>query len=103
MFQHDQDAKHTAQLTQHWLQSNQVNVLPWPSRSPDLNIIEHVWWHLKQQVYTHEPLPTNKQELWEVVQAEWNKISPDYIASLYDLMPHRVLAVYLAKGGSTKY
>lgn len=86
-FQHDRDPKHIARLTQRWLQAKQVNVLPWPSRSPDLNIIEHVWAHLKLRVHTHEPAPRNKEELWAVTQEEWNSISPDFIA-------RRVLSVY---------
>jgi hypothetical protein len=103
VFQHDRDPKHMARLTQRWLQSHRVNVLPWPSRSPDLNIIEHVWAHLKQRVCTYEPAPRNKNELWAVTEKEWKAISPDYIASLYDSMPRRVLAVYTAKGGNTRY
>ncbi|KAB5587559.1 hypothetical protein CTheo_9002 [Ceratobasidium theobromae] len=103
IFQHDRDPKHTALLTQRWLQSRHINVLPWPAKSPDLNIIEHVWWYLKQRVCTHEPPASNKEELWCIVQKEWRKISPEYIANLYDSMPHRVLAVYDAKGGNTCY
>jgi hypothetical protein len=103
IFQHDRDPKHTARLTQRWLASRHVNVLPWPSKSPDLNIIEHVWWHLKERVRTHDPPATNKEELWNIVRDEWKGISPDYIGHLYDSMPWRVQAVYLAKGGNTKY
>jgi hypothetical protein len=102
-FQHDRDPKHMAGLTQHWLSSHHVKVLPWPSRSPDLNIIEHVWWHLKQRVHSYPDPPRDKEELWKRTESEWKQIRPDYIASLYDSMPRRVRAVYAAKGGSTKY
>ncbi|QRW18400.1 Transposable element Tcb2 transposase [Rhizoctonia solani] len=86
-FQHNQDPKHTARLTQRWLASWGVSVLPWPSKSPDLNIIKNVWWHLKERVRTHQPPALNKEELWKIVRDEWKQISPKYIGNLYDSLP----------------
>lgn len=37
IFQHDSDLKHKANTIQEWLQNNNVNVLEWPSWSPDPN------------------------------------------------------------------
>jgi hypothetical protein len=38
-----------------------------------------------------------------MVQREWNAISNDKIANLYESTPHRVRAVLSAKGDATKY
>jgi hypothetical protein len=36
VFQQDNAWSHTARLSMNFLQANNVNVLPWPSRFPDL-------------------------------------------------------------------
>jgi hypothetical protein len=42
-------------------------------------------------------------ELWERVEAEWNKITAEECMRLIESMPRRVQAVLKAKGGHTKY
>jgi len=103
IFQHDNDPKHSSKATGKYLQDAKIQVLPWPSQSPDLNPIEHIWQYLKVKIGLRKRRPTSIHDLLEVVKEEWNKIPPDLCRRLIETMPDRIQKVIKAKGGSTRY
>lgn len=103
IFQQDNDSKHTARYSYNWLQENQLLPLWWPPNSPDMNIIENIWWHLGRRMLKRERKPTNQHELFQFLEEEWLCIPDGIIRDLYDSMPTRVRALFEAKGMWTKY
>ncbi len=91
LFQHDNDPKHTSKATVGFLKKNRVKVIQWPSVSPDLNPIEHLWGILKRQVEHHSP--SSIQSLKEVILEEWKKIDLAKCRQLVNSMPRRLGAV----------
>ncbi len=101
LFQHDNDPKHTSKATVGFLKKNRVKVIQWPSMSPDLNPIEHLWEILKRQVEHHSP--SSIQSLKEVILEERKKIDLAKCRQLVHSMPRRLGAVIKNHGGHTKY
>lgn len=103
VFQQDNAAVHTSRSTVQWFQDNQVQVLQWPARSPDLNPIENLWGILSRRVYANGKQYQSIIELKRAIRREWAGITVREGQNLIDSVPNRLLEVVKKKGNITHY
>ena len=101
IFMHDNDPKHTSALVKDWLRNNGIQVMQWPSSSPDLNPIEHLWDVLEDRMKKHHS--KNKTELTLHPMEEWSKIELSVLEKLVDFVPSRLNGCIRMKGYATRY
>jgi len=101
ILQQDNDPKHTSGVVKAYVSNKRWNVLKWPSHSPDLNPIEHLW-EVLQRRCAHKHV-TCKGQKFQILKQEWSKIDMHVAQTLIESMPARCAAVIKSKGYPTKY
>jgi hypothetical protein len=99
MFQHDNAQPHVKRICTQFLEAENVPVLPWPARTPDMSPIDHVWDALDQRVRQRVPVPANIQQLHTAIKEEWDIPQPT-IHSLIKSMQRRCAVLHEANGGT---
>ncbi len=51
IFMQDGAPAHRSIKTRTWLESENIEILPWVADSPDINLIENVWLWLKNELF----------------------------------------------------
>ena len=111
IFMQDNAPIHTAKKVKEWFIEWGVKVMEWPPYSPDLNPIEHLWFHLKNQLLKDYPdlLKMGKSEgkvrseMGRALRASWAKLPVGLKDELLASMSSRMEAVIEAEGWYTKY
>ena len=111
-FMQDNASIHMAHKVWDWFKAHRILQLKdWPPYSPDLNPIEHIWWHLKTRVVEMFPdVAADKSEseharqrLESCLQAAWDTLDKELFDNLGASMVDRIEAVIAADGWHTKY
>uniref|UniRef100_A0A8R1I4B6 G_PROTEIN_RECEP_F1_2 domain-containing protein n=2 Tax=Caenorhabditis japonica TaxID=281687 RepID=A0A8R1I4B6_CAEJA len=100
VFQQDNDPKHTSGHVANWFRRRRVDLLGWPSQSPDLNPIEQMWEELERRLKGVRA--SNANQKFAQLEAAWKSIPMTVVQTLLDSMPRRCQAVIDAKGYPTK-
>ena len=100
-FQQDNDPKHKSKLVQKWLQTSGIDVMDWPSYSPDLNPIENLWADVKRRAEMDNP--QDVESLRNALQKAWDETDMRLIKKLIESMPRRLKRVREQAGWMTGY
>ncbi|GFT08757.1 transposable element Tcb1 transposase [Trichonephila clavipes] len=94
---------HRTLAVQDCLDSESIQSLVWPARSPDLNPIENVWGCFGRQVAGRNSPPTNKNTLIRALTEEWDKLPQQLLDNVVQSMVRRVECCITLHGGHIPY
>lgn len=103
IFQQDNARPHIARVTLECFERNEVNLLPWPPRSPDLSPIEHVWDIIGRRLRNLPHPPQTLAALRNEVQRAWDETPQEEIDHLIRSMPRRLNECITHRGAPTHY
>lgn len=101
ILQEDNDPKHRSRLCTAWKQENDIELLDWPSQSPDANPIENVWSWMKLKLRGKQIWKV--QELVRQIRLIWRSLPQEYAIKLVESMPRRCQAIIDNEGDWTSY
>ncbi|GFX93566.1 transposable element Tc1 transposase [Trichonephila clavipes] len=103
VFMDDNATCHRTLAVQDCLDSEGIQRLVWPVRSPDLNPIKNVWEALGRQVAGRNYPPTNKNTLIRALTEEWDKLPQQLLDNVVQSMVRRVECCITLHGGHIPY
>ena len=103
IFMQDGASCHTARVSLSLLRRNEIEILDWPSKSPDQNPIEHIWDWIKREINSPEKNIRTLAELRTEIVTAWNAIQQNDIRRLISSCSRRVNALIAARGDFTRY
>ncbi|UYV69373.1 hypothetical protein LAZ67_6003354 [Cordylochernes scorpioides] len=79
IFQQDNARLHVARIVQRFFVNRQIDLLPWPCRSPDLSPIENMWSMVAQRLTQITSPATTLVQLCQRVEASWSAVPQEHI------------------------
>lgn len=105
-FQRDGALIHTEKKVRELLDSFGIITVDWPSRSPELNIIENVWGLMKRNLAKQLGLGTcNTDDLWCAIETKWVRLRNDspLVDHLCKSLSQRIESLRWSGGAAMRY
>ena len=99
---HDNARPHVARICRQFLNRNNINMLPWPAVSSDMNPIEHIWDFLDRKVSARGNVH-NHRDLENALIQEWNNIPNIVIRCYVRSMRGRLAVCINSRDDHTRY
>lgn len=101
VIQQDNAPSHNSGSTRTYLRDHfpHAHIADWPSNSPDLNPIEHVWAFMKKWISDQPGERPTGLKLRPAISSAWEAVPADMLTKLYSSMPSRLRRVIEANGG----
>ncbi|GFV80595.1 transposable element Tc1 transposase [Trichonephila clavipes] len=103
LFMDDNAPCHRTVAAEQLLESEDVERMDWPARSPDLNPIEHVWDFLGRRLAARTLPPVTIRELRLALQDEWAEMPQQLIDTLIFSMGRRCETCLAVRGDHIPY
>ena len=98
---------HDSAYSREFKAAKNINKLPWPPYSPNMNLIENVWallkFKLRKQWRNPDRRPHSRSELIVAAQVAWGELDWNRIYSWFELMPRRISSLIQRKGRATRW
>ncbi|CAJ0963082.1 unnamed protein product [Ranitomeya imitator] len=83
----DNARPHVAGVCQQFLQDEGIEAMDWPTRSPDLNPLEHLWDIMSCTIHQCQVAPQTVQELADALVQVWEEMPQETVRRLIRSMP----------------
>ncbi|GFV64689.1 transposable element Tcb2 transposase [Trichonephila clavipes] len=103
LFMDDNAPCHRTVVAEQLLESEDIERMDWPARSPDLNPIEHVWDFLGRRLAARTLPPVTIRELRLALQDEWAAMPQQLIDTLILSMGRRCETCLAVRGDHIPY
>ncbi|GFU69504.1 transposable element Tcb2 transposase [Trichonephila clavipes] len=103
LFMDDNAPCHRTLAAEQLLESEDIERMHWPARSPDLNPIEHVWDFLGRRLAARTLPPVTIRELRLALQDEWAEMPQQLIDTLIRSMGRRCETCLAVRGDHIPY
>ncbi|GFV58127.1 transposable element Tcb2 transposase [Trichonephila clavipes] len=103
LFMDDNAPCHRTVAAEQLLESEDIERMDWPARSPDLNPIEHAWYFLGRRLAARTLPPITIRELRLALQDEWAAMPQQLIDTLILSMGRRCETCLAVRGDHIPY